>query len=129
MTPAELEAIRARAKAQVRAEILEDDILALLDEIERLTKALENFRYGAPEYRPDWAMDTAIVAHHEGKTDTFHRLDEPCALCRPPIKVTEAMVMRARSDGRINDCGNPECDGCKLEMRDALEAAFNGAAK
>ena len=44
---------------------------------------------------PKTLLADAVVSHGEGYRTTYHPLDKPCALCRPPITVTDQMASRA----------------------------------
>ncbi len=63
-----------------------------------------------------------LVAHNVGAERLIHLLDDPCAQCRPPIIITDAIVDRAAvfiTEKLIRYM--PRDD-----VRALLEAAFNG---
>jgi hypothetical protein len=66
---------------------------------------------------------TMMVAHGEGYASTLHRFGEPCALCRPPIEITDEMVERAR---KASFDGFARSALIVPLLRAALEAALNG---
>ncbi|MHB8406230.1 MAG: hypothetical protein ACYDCJ_12485 [Gammaproteobacteria bacterium] len=75
-----------------------------------------------------------LVMHGTAANAGFHPLSKPCALCRPPIVVTDEMAERALkafhepATTRVSVKGGVpfSVDAFTAAMRAALEAALNG---
>jgi hypothetical protein len=83
------------------------------------------------------ASGPMMTAHGEGADTTLHPTDRPCAKCRPPVVITDAMVERANkaycdalyeaADGSPKALGHwADHHPARNVMRAALEAALNG---
>jgi hypothetical protein len=83
------------------------------------------------------ASGPMMTAHGEGADTALHPTDRPCAKCRPPVVITDAMVERANkaycdalyeaADGSPKALGHwADHHPARNVMRAALEAALNG---